>query len=330
MTRRSRPTSSASTNNHAFARRVAPLAPLALSLIMQPGITGSTAAKKNVPVTGDLQVAICDRVEGSDDCHTRFPTGCTSPGSTYDPFLNLLKNKTDFPAAVAVNFATSLDTFTQLDQQFQSKEKQMGETLNDHNHRDFETVFGQLGEGSLQGAIGYLEYLVVQKKAPGDGETCNCKLGNEDEVDFHIGIGFDPKVAANVRSDPNSITHADKQKSIIVEMTPHFRANFQPGWTPDALNQVMGRKVKVVGQLMADNDHNLKSQNCALPNATNLCWRATIWELHPVTKFQVCMATNNDCDVNSPDWVDLGGASDESGATTPVAPKAKKKKAANT
>lgn len=324
MVIRKRRASQSSPVNHSVARRVAPFAPLALALAMQPGVSGTQKAHSASTGAGNMAVAICDRVESSDDCHTRYRTGCTDKG-TYDPQLNFLKDTTDFSASTPVNFASSLATFTQLDKDFQTQEQKMGEQLSDHNHADFEAVFKQLGEGSLQGAIGYLDYLVVQTKQPGQGETCNCKLGNEDEVDFHIGIGFDSAVAAKVRKDPKSITHADKQNSIIVEMTPQYRSLFEPGWTPDALNAVMGRKVKVVGQLMADNDHNLTSQNCALPNKTAACWRATIWELHPVTKFQVCQAANNDCAPNSPDWVDLGATSAESGSTIPTPPKGHKK-----
>jgi hypothetical protein len=52
---------------------------------------------------------------------------------------------------------------------------------------------------------------------------------------------------------------------------------------------VVGRQVKVVGQLLVDNEHNRDSDNCARSGADKTkCWRASIWELHPVTNFLVC------------------------------------------
>ena len=98
-------------------------------------------------------------------------------------------------------------------------------------------------------------------------------------------------------------------------MTPHYRAKFRPGWTSDSLRKVLGRRVKVVGQLLADNEHNVKSQNCAL-GITPDCWRATIWELHPVTQFQVCHSSHT-CDVNSSDWKDLEEESPSDGDIEP-------------
>lgn len=98
-----------------------------------------------------------------------------------------------------------------------------------------------------------------------------------------------------------------KQTSVIVEMTPHYRSLFQAArWTLDALRAVRGRQVRVLGQLILDSEHNIPSQNCAIattaPQGT-ACWRATAWELHPVTRFEVC---NQDaCGPTSPHWKGL-------------------------
>jgi len=37
--------------------------------------------------------------------------------------------------------------------------------------------------------------------------------------------------------------------------------------------------------------------------AAQPCWRASVWELHPVTRFQVC--TSGTCTETSAGWTDL-------------------------
>jgi hypothetical protein len=255
-----------------------------------------------------LQVARCDDVEDFRDCHTRYPTGCTlSATGDYDTYLNLLKNQIRFPASPSpVMFLSSKEEFQDLDQQVLN----LPQKLTSRNHVKLKEALDGMGEHQLRGTVGFLYSVKVEKG--GSGETSNCKLkDDEEEVDFHLGIGFDPDLAARLRAAVASHkkpTPSDRremrQNNIIVEMTPHYRFAFRPGWTADALTPLLGRQVKVVGQLLADNEHNIRSQNCALPDATEDCWRASLWELHPVTQFQVCKSSNS-CDLNSNDWEDL-------------------------
>jgi hypothetical protein len=326
MVRRTRHTSSAATHNHAFARRVAPFAPLALSLMMHPGITGSTTASKPTPPAGDLQSVQCEDVQDSEQCHAKYRSGCSSSTKPYDAYLNFLKNTIDFSGVTQPgSFFTTLEQFQAKEQQLQATEQQLGIQLSTGNHDKFADPLKKLGEGSLQGVLGYL--YAIKAETGGSGETSNCKLSqNESDVDFHIFIGFDSTLASQIITRPDSAKLSDKWKSIVVEMTPHYRAAFQPNWTSDVVKSVRGRKVKVVGQLMVDNDHNSTKDNCGLAGAGSTCWRATIWELHPVTKFQVCMAAGNDCDVNSSDWVDLEKMSAGGTNSAPVSTPPKKKK----
>jgi hypothetical protein len=317
MPRHPRQTPRTATNNHSFARRVAPFAPLALSLMMQPGITGGTSASTPAVAAADLQAVQCEDVQDSEQCHAKYRSGCNTSTQSYDTYLNFLKNTIDFSGvAQPASFFTTLEQFQAKERQLQTTEQQLGITLGRDNHDKFAEPLKKLGEGSLQGTLGYL--YAVKPETGGSGETSNCKLSqNESDVDFHIFIGFDSDLAAQIITHPNSATLSDKGKSIVVEMTPHFRAAFQPNWTSDVLKPVRGRKVKIVGQLMVDNDHNSKKDNCGLTGAGSSCWRATIWELHPVTKFQVCMAAGNDCDLNSSDWVELEKMSSGETTSTP-------------
>ncbi len=59
--------------------------------------------------------------------------------------------------------------------------------------------------------------------------------------------------------------------------------------------------MKVVGQLLADTEHAIAKDNCAHPNAKDSCWRASIWEIHPVIEFYVCDGDTL-CPANSPKW----------------------------
>lgn len=327
MVRRTRHTASAATNNHGFARRVAPFAPLALSLMMQPGITGGTSASTAPVASGDLQSVQCEDVQDFEQCHAKYRSGCNTSSQAYDSYLNFVKNTTDFSGvAQPTSFFSTLEQFQAKEQQLQATEKRLGVKLGKNNHDKFADSLKKLDEGSLQGALGYL--YAIKPETGGSGETSNCKLSqNEADVDFHIFIGFDPTIAARIITHPDSATLAEKGKSIVVEMTPHYRAAFQPNWTSDLVKSVRGRRVKIVGQLMVDNDHNSTKDNCGLAGAGSGCWRATIWELHPVTRFQVCRAAGNDCDVNSTDWVDLEKMSSADTSNTPATHPPKKKKA---
>jgi hypothetical protein len=68
-----------------------------------------------------------------------------------------------------------------------------------------------------------------------------------------------------------------------------------------------GKQVKVVGQLMLDNAHANSKDDCAFADdPVEGCWRASVWEIHPVTQFFVCKS-GRACTVSSADadWVRL-------------------------
>ncbi len=115
----------------------------------------------------------------------------------------------------------------------------------------------------------------------GSPETCNCKLAGEENNDYHINI---------VEQADGGMTD-----SIVAEMTPKLRTK-TPGWTLDALHSLPGSPplVRVSGYLLFDSEHASRSGGV----------RMTIWEIHPVTKFEVC--PGGSCDVNSDTgWQDI-------------------------
>jgi hypothetical protein len=287
--------------------------PLAIALIhsaMTPGnkVVGNPTEEELTTTSVTCQ----EPIEGFEACHSQYPAGC-SLGGTYDPYLNFLKNETVFKGTQPSKYFKSENDFAAL-------EKEIPAELGKSNHASAQEALKKAGEGELHGVIGYL----YDAKAE-DKESSNCELPRdkeEQDVDFHIWVGFDSATAQKLRNK-EAVTPDEKKKAAIVEMTPHTRAN-HPAWTTDALKAVKGRKVRVVGQLMVDNEHNVSSQNCGHNPHTAACWRLSVWELHPVTAFQVCDdASDDSCTETAGKWVDLGADQQNTGDLAP--PKKTKK-----
>jgi hypothetical protein len=277
----------------AIARRVAPFAPVALGLLAQ---AAGMAPKATAPV--DFMAAVCaPNISGYEECHEEYPTGC-SKAAKYDGYLNELKNLAISPGKPPVRWLSRLKDFTDLDGKLPAK-------LARDNHAQFgDDLKKDAGEGSVAGAIGYLYY--AQKG--GASESSNCQLGEPNDIDLHIGIGFDAGLAGKL-AGKEKLTDEEQgaltKESVIIEMTPHWRARFKPEWSLALLRPAIGHQVRVVGQLLVDNEHYDTKDSCAIKGANpDTCWRASIWELHPVTRFEVCGSGDN-CTQDGAGWVDL-------------------------
>jgi len=250
-------------------------------------------------------------------CHANYPAGCGLPRDQshhflppdpgfephYDAYLAYFKNQ------IPKVLPTSQGLLTRAD--FVSKHKAAAKItpkINQFNHAGASDALLALGEGQYFTVIGYLYYAQVST----GGEACNCDIQNTDPADdYHIGIGFSSSLAAHAAGADSTTKKQLEQKSIIVEMTPHYRFKYHNGkWTSGLLQSILGRQVRVVGQLLLDNDHMLPSAVCGAPNAKpadkDTCWRLSAWELHPVTEFYVCK--NVPCAEDSPDWIALDDA----------------------
>ncbi|HNP21782.1 MAG TPA: hypothetical protein PKM63_22290 [Panacibacter sp.] len=105
----------------------------------------------------------------------------------------------------------------------------------------------------------------------GGTEDCNCFYGKEDFIDTHIEIAL-------------SAGETDKKKVMVVEITPRFKA-LHPEWRTNKILALKGKKVTITGWMFFDEKHWQNSKN-SNPRGTNL-YRATAWEIHPVTSFEV-------------------------------------------
>lgn len=289
------PTTKPKSTTKKTAAALAPFAPLALALLMQNAVIPGHSAEAEANGT---DAAVCgDDLEGVRGCHSEYPTGC-SKAAKYDAYLNLIKNQLVPPTTAPVKFLTR-DDLVEIGAKTPA-------ALTKGNHADLKEELAKLGEDRVYAVNGYFYY--AQKG--GTSESSNCQLGDIDAIDFHLGIGFDENLAVKFRKGASpKPTPADREQltktSMVVEMTPHYRLQFHPEWTLEILKPAVGYQVRVVGQLLADNEHNNTKDNCLLPKANQAtCWRMGIWELHPVTQFQVCK-TLAKCTNNSKDWVEL-------------------------
>jgi len=120
-------------------------------------------------------------------------------------------------------------------------------------------------------------------------ESCNC--GRSDLRDIHINI-----VAKE--SEQN-----DKTKFVVVEITPRWQKKFDMddsdynALLDDVKTQIRHKWVKFEGWMLRDIAHLTESKTTA-SSGTPVCtgkkdepkpciWRATPWEVHPVTKYTV-------------------------------------------
>jgi len=107
-------------------------------------------------------------------------------------------------------------------------------------------------------------------------ETCNCKTKNEAYRDTHIELTPDDQ-------------HTGPEYRIIVEVTPGIRnimAAKGIDWSTETLKSTLiGHKVKISGWLFYDSEHI--SQAFATNPGNEKDWRASCWEVHPITDIKV-------------------------------------------
>jgi hypothetical protein len=120
---------------------------------------------------------------------------------------------------------------------------------------------------------GELEGLVIDVKV-GGVETVNCKTTDTLYRDTHI------EIADHLGAVP--------AQRVIVEVTPRWRAEMQAlgvDWTTQGLQSLKGKRVRFRGWQLFDVEHRGQAKNTAPNNPKD--WRATVWEIHPITSFKI-------------------------------------------
>lgn len=121
------------------------------------------------------------------------------------------------------------------------------------------------------GAI--FEGVVVGVKVGGI-ESVNCHATDPAHRDTHIELALD--------------AGAPETQRVIVEVTPRWREKMAviADWSTSALQtQLLGKRVRITGWLFDDLEHKGEAENTNPGGARN--WRATVWEIHPITGIEV-------------------------------------------
>jgi hypothetical protein len=107
----------------------------------------------------------------------------------------------------------------------------------------------------------------------GSAEAANCFSLTRRDVHIHLARRADAPVL----------------ETIVVEVTPRGRDAARArglDWSLDALRRDLpGRRCRFEGWLLFDREHADESENGAPGNPVD--WRATAWEIHPVTGIEV-------------------------------------------
>jgi hypothetical protein len=132
---------------------------------------------------------------------------------------------------------------------------------------------GKFNEDMAVELTGY----VAEVAGGGIRETCNCE--RDDLRDVQISIVASPGEVGN------------RSKYVIVEISPRWEEKLGLGGAryPEMLarvkSQIQGKWVALRGWLLYDYVHLSESESTAPGNPSN--WRATAWEVHPVTSLTV-------------------------------------------
>jgi hypothetical protein len=123
-------------------------------------------------------------------------------------------------------------------------------------------------------------FLLLAKR--GGAESCNCDLSRTVNTDIHLVLVKD--------------MDQGEETSVTAEITPRIRANGHPDWLFKNVNDLEGEFIRVTGWLMLDTKHIRQSH--LLPTETGFntgLKRSTNWEVHPVTKLEVCEKSVSVC-----------------------------------
>ena len=110
------------------------------------------------------------------------------------------------------------------------------------------------------------------------GEGCNCYKQDDAHTDTHVDLVANEKDAS------------EYTKHVIIEITPRIKylARKQgKDWSTNGLVKQFYRKwVNVEGWLLYDFEHEKHARNTN-PKHLDKVWRASCWEIHPVTNIEL-------------------------------------------
>jgi hypothetical protein len=136
---------------------------------------------------------------------------------------------------------------------------------------------GTFTEGNFVTLTGFVASTQLEPHT-NSGESVNCKLTQDASSDFHI----------NITPGKNQ----DETQGVVVEMIPQSPKRKDNEWSLDKLRKIQTQQlpVRIQGRLFFDNEHVPNTSKTA-KNGTNPK-RFSIWEIHPLSSFDVCPASS--------------------------------------
>ena len=104
----------------------------------------------------------------------------------------------------------------------------------------------------------------VEREGP---ESCNCYSNDDKYHDWHITM-------------TPSADKIEGRYRVIVEATPHMGK-----WEEAFMKSIKGKTITVSGWLFFDDEHDENAYNTN-PSGKRI-WRATCWEIHPISSIAV-------------------------------------------
>lgn len=215
-------------------------------------------ARKEIPsmkqsIIISLAIALCaSAAMHAQTIHTSTYDGCGPTGSATRPqekYLNPFKNRDQAPAPSDINKNIKLTGMLMS-----------GEDKNRYDNHMAAQITGYVASAKVGGI-----------------ESCNCKAKDLPHRDTHIDIVLSPN------------DYGSAKRHVIVEVTPRIRklmAAQGKDWSTPTLHQKLpGHLVRFTGWMFYDTEHRPQCFNTA-PNNPN-DWRATAWEIHPVTNIEI-------------------------------------------
>ncbi len=217
---------------------------------------------------------ICDRIRTLARCPT---TGCAADPRSPEATLNRTKRRQPHGTRPKrLTFADFESLQQQTDPIFPQKVHLKISAADRQKLKGLRVSSGTVDEGSFVKLVGFLAFRPGKPHASG-AESVNCRLSGQANQDFHIPV---VERAGDTEFE-----------GIVVEMIPQRRPQ---GWTIPKIKRIGARKVLVTGALFYDNEHIVNKKPRSVIGGQPK--RFSLWEIHPVKGFFVCLRAANACD----------------------------------
>lgn len=227
--------------------------------VLAPMFLASFAIAQPTPPKTPPTAACPAGINGIADCSE---AGC---GDNGDVELNKAKNRTDIPGSGDVKHKT----LTSMRAILQPTRWDTGQ--------DRAPIRTAGKEGT---PVQVMAFVSIVK--PGSGESCNCGLTKRADTDIHLVLVDDAEGDG-------------EETSVTAEITPRIRANGHGDWLFKNVKDLEGQFVRITGWLMLDTKHIRQTHRLLNERTNKALKRATNWEIHPVTKLEVCQKSESAC-----------------------------------